>query len=77
MTWVFAREERWSFSFVDVSAFFTPGVRMMGTTNSLSSERAKSAKQNRIAKTRRKPWSKTAQNREAAKRAKQQSREAA
>ena len=31
------------FSFVDVSAFFTPGVRMMGKPNSLSSERAESS----------------------------------
>ena len=41
VTWVFARDERWSFSFVDLSAFCTPGVRMMGTPNSLSSEQAK------------------------------------
>ena len=43
MTWVFAHEERRSFWFVNVSAFFTPGVRMMGTPNSLSSERAESS----------------------------------
>ena len=43
MTWFFARDERQSFSFVDVSAFFTPGVRMMGTPNSLSSEGAESS----------------------------------
>ena len=42
MTWVFPRAERRSFSFVDVSAFFTPGVHIMGTPNSLSSERAES-----------------------------------
>ena len=43
MTWVFTCDERQSFSFVDVRAFFTPGVRMMGTSNSLSSERAESS----------------------------------
>ena len=40
MNGFFTRDERQSFSFVDVSAFFTPGVQMMGTPNSLSSERA-------------------------------------
>ena len=36
----FARDEWRSFSLADESAFFTPGVRMMGTPNSLSNERA-------------------------------------
>ena len=40
MTGFFARDERRSFSFADVSPFFTTGVCMMGTPNSLSSERA-------------------------------------
>ena len=43
MTWVFTCDERQSFSFVDVSAFFTPGDRMMGTPNSQSNERAESS----------------------------------
>ena len=41
MTRFFDRDERQSFSFADLSAFFTPSVRMMGTPNSLSSEGAK------------------------------------
>ena len=40
MIGIFARDVRRSFSFADVSPFFTTGVCMMGTPNSLSSERA-------------------------------------
>ena len=43
MTWVFVCDERRRFLFVDVSAFFTPGICMMGTPNSLSSDGAESS----------------------------------
>ena len=36
----FSLDDHQIFSLADVSAFFTPGVCMMGTPNSLSSERA-------------------------------------